>query len=568
VTFERLPDPQEPPGLAQPELAQAELAQALEQYRAGRLALAADHGRRALDADPRWGDAADFLGMLYAELGQLEAAIAAWHQALTQDPERETTRFNYAIALHKAGHYPEAIAQYERLLALHPHGDSAAQWLLNLGAARRKMRDLAGAIACYRQVLSRDPNSLDARRNLGNALEAAGAVIESESLLREVVAQCPEDPRAHHSLGNTLWEQGRLEDAIACYDRALALDPTFAEARANRGMVYLLQGNFAAGWADYEARWQCVEIARGLPPVPFPQPLWQGSPLAGRTILLYADMGFGDAIQFVRYGPILANQGARVYVDAPGPLVRLFQTVAGVTQVIPRGEPLPEFDCWSPLMSLPHACGTRADSIPATIPYLSPPPEPFLLPIPAHPAPARRKLGLVWASGTTSATHHKRSAPLAAFAPIFAPGSASVFAPKSAPIFAPGSTPGGFPDRAPDRAPDWILYSLQKDITPTDRQQLRQWGGVDLSDRLTDFAATAAAIAQLDLVITVDTAVAHLAGALGKPVWIVVPWVCDWRWRLGCDRTPWYPTARLFRQPQLGDWDGAIAAVATALTQD
>jgi Flp pilus assembly protein TadD len=466
-----------------------------------------------------------------ARQGQLAEAIALWQTAIAHQPQDWATWKNLGIAYFRLEDFGQAIACYERAIALQPNDPGLR---VNLGAALRQAGQLTAAVAQYQQAIAQDPTYLDAHRNLANVLEKLGELVTAEIHIRLVLDRLPNCPKALHSLGNILWEQGHYEDAIVQYDRALAEQPDFHEAIANRGMVRMTLGDWTRGLVDYEHRWFCVETARGLPPVPFPQPVWNGSQdLQGKTILLYCDMGFGDALNFVRYAPWVAARGARVLLEAPPALARLLGTVAGVDRLIPRGDLAPPFDYWSPLMSLPAALQTTPATIPATIPYLHPPIDPPPLPLPQGPAP---RVGLVWASGKTGATAHKRSTLLTAWHDLLA-------------------------------LPNLQWVALQKDIEPTEAAWLTDRGVTLLGDRLGDFADTAGAIAQLDLVISVDTAVAHVAGAIGQPVWILVPAVPDWRWLLTDDRTAWYPTARLFRQPKIGDWPGLFDRVRAALIQ-
>ncbi|TAD78697.1 MAG: tetratricopeptide repeat protein [Oscillatoriales cyanobacterium] len=467
-----------------------------------------------------------------ARQGQLAEAIALWQIMIAHQPQDWATWKNLGIAYFRLEEFGQAIACYERAIELQPHDPGLR---VNLGAALRQAGQLTAAVAQYQQAIAQDPTGLDARRNLANALEKLGEPVAAEIQIRQVLGHLPHCPKALHSLGNILWEQGRYEDAIVQYDRALAQQPAFHEAIANRGMVRMTLGDWAGGLMDYEHRWFCVETARGLPPVPFPQPVWNGSQtLQGKTILLYCDMGFGDALNFVRYAPWLAARGARVLLEAPPALARLLGTVAGIDRLIPRGEAVPAFDYWSPLMSLPAAFQTTPASIPATIPYLQPPIAGPTLP-PRSPHQPRR-VGIVWASGRTGATARKRSSPLALWQDLLA-------------------------------LPNLEFFVLQKEMEPAEAAWLADRGVTLLGDRLGDFADTAGAIAQLDLVISVDTAVAHVAGAIGQPVWILVPAVPDWRWLLTGDRTAWYPTARLFRQPKIGDWSGLFDRLRPALIQ-
>lgn len=485
-----------------------------------------------------------------ARQGNLQDAIALWQQLAQIDPQGAATWNNLAIAHYKLGAYGEAIAAGQRAVAIDP---DHAGYRVNLGAALKKLDELELAVEHYRHALRLERDRADARRNLANALEKLGEVIEAETLLRGLLETDPTNAELHHAIGNVLWEQGRYEDAIVCYRTALTHRPHFPEVRTNLGMVLLTLGDWRRGLPDYEQRWQCVEITGSMTPrwqchagdgywqdlelqnrtaTPYPQPMWDGHrAIAGRTLLLYADMGLGDAINFVRYVPQLADRGARILLDCPAPLERIFATVSGIDRIVRRQDPPPPFDEWCSLMTLPAVLGTTPDTIPWTGPYLQAPTPHEPLPPPHRDRD--RRIGIVWASGK-SASRRKRSCPLEQLLRL-------------------------------SELSNVTLYSLQKDPTPQEAHALGAAGAIDLNDRLGDLADTARAIAQLDLVVTVDTAVAHLCGALGKPVWILLPHVPDWRWLLGRDRTAWYPSARLWRQPHLGDWNRVITQIVDSL---
>jgi hypothetical protein len=296
----------------------------------------------------------------------------------------------------------------------------------------------------------------------------------------------------------------------------------------------LLLGDFDRGWEELEWRWQtpaCAPWRRD-----FVQPLWRGEePLAGRTILLHAEQGFGDAIQLARYAPLVAAQGARVVLEVPAPLTALCSRIAGVAAVVTRGERLPDFDCHCPLLSLPLAFRTRPATIPATIPYLSADEDRVRAWRQRLPETRMRRVGIAWAGNSSFQGDRTRSIGLARLSPLLA---------------APGVT----------------FFSLQKELRDGDCDILRGNPHVmHLGDAMEDFSDTAAIMACLDLVISSDTSVAHLAGAVGRPVWVLLQYVADWRWLLDRRDSPWYPTARLFRQPELDDWDSVIRQVRDEL---
>ncbi|MEM9245074.1 MAG: tetratricopeptide repeat protein, partial [Cyanobacteria bacterium P01_F01_bin.153] len=374
-----------------------------------------------------------------------------------------------------------------------------------------------------------------ATRNLGNALSLNGDLLQAETILREVLDREPNDGENHHGLGNVMREQGRYEDAIVFFQQAITLKPDFAEAHCNLALIKSLVGNWVDGAAEYEWRLRCPDMLRLLPTVPFP--LWQGEPLLGKTLMVYGDLGLGDCLNFMRYAMLLENQGAKVVLTLPKSLMAIAQTLPGDVQILSQGDPIrwdaPEhsaIDYWCPLFSMIHRFRTTPATIPASIPYLQAPGDRAPFPLPTKPN-ARQKLGIVWQSGKLSDTQRQRSTQLHQWQPIAA-------------------------------LPNTQLYSLQKERTPQEQTQLHTWQIIDLADQLTDFSVTAHYINQLDAVLTVDTAVAHLAGALGKPVYVLLPHVPDWRWGLIGNSTPWYSTMRLIRQPELDHWQPAIANLA------
>ena len=329
----------------------------------------------------------------------------------------------------------------------------------------------------------------------------------------------------HYNLGSALQRQGLYAEALACYGRALALKPDYAEAHLNRSLALLLTGEFDEGWQEYEWRFAVARYDRK-----FDQPLWSGEPLAGASILIHAEQGFGDTLQFVRYIPAVAERGGRVVLEVPESLVRLARTVAGASEVVAAGDPLPGFDCHCPLLSLPRVFKTNLATIPNAVPYLRVPAEAsagWAERIPTTPGP---RVGIVWAGTTVGAID------LRLLQPLWEVDGVS-----------------------------W--FSLQVGERSGDISSLDGVKIADLSPWLADFAETAAAVCRLDLVISVDTSVAHLAGALGRPTWLLLRYPPEWRWLLEREDSPWYPTARLFRQRKEGDWPCVAREVAAALAQ-
>jgi tetratricopeptide (TPR) repeat protein len=493
--------------------------------------------RRALHLNPQSAEIHYNLGRVYEAAGQLANATHSYRRAVALHPDYVEAHFNLGNVLQAGGEPEAAMASYQRVLALRPEH---AEALNNLGA----LFELAGqpqqAQASYSQALALRPVFPEAHNNLGNVLLAEGQTDAAIASYQTAIAQRPDYAEAHNNLGNALQSAGRLDEAVQCHDRALALKPDFADARWNKAFALLLQGDFAAGWPLFESRW---ELLRHHPDVTVHErPLWLGdTPLAGRTLLVHHEQGLGDTLQMLRYVPLLAAQGARVIVQVPAALAALAATVTGVAAVVLTGEPLPGHELHCPMMSLPLACGTTLATIPDAVPYLAVPGASSAiwqarLDAARSDERTRLRVGLVWSGSTAHRNDRQRSLALRQLLPLV-------------------ELPAEF-------------HSLQKEYRPEDREQLSAHAGLhDWSAQLDSLADTAGLIAQLDLVIAVDTAVAHLAGALGKPVWLLLPAAPDYRWLLGRTDSPWYPTLRLFRQPEPGNWAAVIDALATALRE-
>jgi hypothetical protein len=392
------------------------------------------------------------------------------------------------------------------------------------------------AIACFRHALHLKPDFPEARNNLGNALREQRQLDDAIACYRVAIGLRPDYPEAHNNLGTALMEQGRLDEAAASYRNAILYKPDYPDPHANLATVLLAQGDMAAGWREYEWRWEMRQMIGGRRG--FAQPQWQGEAAEGRTLLIHAEQGYGDTLQFCRYATLAAAAGLRVIIEAPKPLVRLLRSVPGVDLVLRSGAELPAFDLHCPMLSLPLALGTTLATIPGATPYLH-----------AEAAQAASwqarlaaiagggpRIGLVWAGNpglslpAKAAMDRRRSLSPEQLAPLL-------------------ETPG------------MRFFNLQKDGPAAPAQ----FPLVDVMGEMGDFADTAALIVNLDLVISVDTAVAHLAGALGKPVWLLNRFDTCWRWLTGRCDSPWYPTLRIYRQPRPADWDAVLAEVARDL---
>ncbi len=502
-----------------------------EQGRAGE---AVDLLRRAVAARPTLARAHLNLGVALAQQGQPAEALAALDAALRLQPDYAEAAFNRGNVLGDLGRRDEALAAYERALDLRPDHAGA---LNNLGLALAEAGRPAEAVPVLRQAARLQPASPAAWNNLARALTDLARFAEAEAAVAEALRLEPGGAEGHHHLGNLYKEQGRLEEALACYRQALRLDPHSAATQYNRALALLQAGDYARGWPAYEWRWK----RKKAKPRTFREPAWDGGPLAGRTILLWCEQGLGDALQFVRYAPRVKARGAAVVLECPGYLLPLLSTCPGVDRLVAEGAAPPPFDVQVPLMSLPGLLGTTLATVPAAVPYLS-----------ADPARVERwgqqlratgafTVGVVWQGNPYHQWDRHRSAPLAAFAPLAAVEGVR-------------------------------LVSLQR---VHGLEQLGRLGGrfavAELAGEFDGpgaaFLDTAAVMAGLDLVVSVDTAAAHLAGALGVPAWVALAAVADWRWLVGREDTPWYPTLRLFRQAAPGDWPGVFGRMAAELAR-
>lgn len=463
--------------------------------------------------------------------GQLKAAGAAYLKVIQADPNNVDALHLLGLVARAQGDHMTAEQMIRRALVVNPQFGDAHY---NLGNTLKDLGRLEESIASYREALRIQPNNPTAHYNIGNALRGLNRTEEAIAAFRHALGIKPEYVEALHNLGTALQDQGTYAEALQVLRKAVQLSPDLAEAHYNLGLSLLAVGDLPTGFREYEWRWQVSDFPS--PKRNFPQPRWNGEVLAGRTILLHAEQGMGDAIQFLRYVPMVAEQGGTVIVEVHRELAGVAATVPGVRHAIPSGDPLPHFDVHCPLMSLPTVFGTDLRSVPANIPYLR-----VTLDAVARwekrLGPRRGlRVGLVWAGNPRHRNDRRRSLELARLAPLAA---------------APGTT----------------FYSLQKG--PAADQAAKAPGGmrlIELGPELNDMADTAAVLMGLDVLICVDTAVGHLAGALGRPTWMLLPKVTDWRWLTSGHTTPWYPTFRLFRQAEAGNWTPVVESMAKLLT--
>jgi tetratricopeptide (TPR) repeat protein len=533
------------------------VSHALQSQQAGNLAQAEQLYRQVLQVDPANVQALYLLGTVYQSVGRLADAVASYRQALWYKPDYVETHNHLGVALAMAGQLGEAAGHLQEAVRLAP---GAAEPYSNLGIVLSMQGKPEEAMAHFQQAIRLRPDFAEAYNSLGNTLnsqhrydEAAencrqalrllpafaeahnnlGIALKGQGKLDEAIRSYQQAIRlragfaeAHYNLGNVLRLQGRYAEALASYDQALRYRPEYAEAHYQRALLWLLLGRFEQGWPAYEWRWRCAEF-RGRR---LAQPVWDGSPLAGRTILLHAEQGFGDTLQLVRYVPLVKQRGGTVVVECQAALLPLVSRLAGLDYLVAQGAALPGFHVQASLLSLPGIFRTTLATIPASVPYLSA--DPALVAHWRQELDASRafRIGIVWQGSFKHREDRHRSVPLTQFAPLA-------------------------------RLEGVRLVSLQ--VGPAAAQVAavaNDFGVIDLGSRFdpASFADVAAVLMSLDLVVTVDTAVAHLAGAVGVPVWVALPLAPDFRWLLERDDSPWYPSMRLFRQPRFGDWDAVF----------
>ena len=486
---------------------------------------------RILQAAPDEPRALNGLGMIAYRAGRMEEAETYLRRAVDQFADDPAFHNNLNLVHRALGRPGDAVDCCRAALKLDP---DCAELHNNLGLALGEDGWLESAADSLRRAIELKPQYSDAHYNLANALVQLRRLEEAEGEFRRAIELAPGDNSAYNNLGSLLQLTGRFSEAMSCFDTAIRLQPQSAEAHRNRALLSLLLGDFAPAWPEYEWRWRMPGTHRP----PFTQPLWQGQPLDGRTLLLWGEQGLGDVIQMIRYAPLVKRLGATVLVECRGVLHGLLSTAPGIDRFVDTTAGDVTFDYYIPLMSLPAAFTTTLETIPTDVPYLFATADGV-----AH---WRRKLagyegfkvGIAWQGSPGFTGDYHRSIPLAAYAPL---------------AECPGVT----------------LFSLQKGYG---REQLAQ---APFGDSITDLGAqqhdlrdAAAIVSNLDLVITSDSAPAHLAGALGVPVWVALQLAPNWRWLLERDDSPWYPTMRLFRQTQFGDWADVLRRIAEALTAD
>lgn len=486
---------------------------------------------KAIELEPTNPEHHNNLGVLLKSTGRIDEAIEHFKKAIHCDRRFVNAHYNLGNAFKIKGCFDDAATCYQTVLQIAPHDYEA--WN-NLGNVFQEQERLEEALACYEKAIHVYPEFALAYSNMGAIFQGQG--------LFEKAYQCYDmalkiDPRltsAINNMGVAHREEGRLDKAHTYFRNAMKIDPSDPESYWNEAITYLLEGRLMEGWQLYEWRFRkkdCPVIDRK-----FSNLRWTGASIQDKTILLCAEQGLGDTVQFIRYAPLIAEKGAKVVVECQKELVSLVQTVKGIGEVIEKNKELPAFDEWCPLLSLPMIFETTLETVPANVPYFE-----------VHPEkktqwkqrlfhdPAGFRVGLAWAGNPKYRHDRIRSCPFELFARL-------------------------------KEVEGVVLYSLQKDVANKPHQVLS--GGaiiIDYMEEVRDFSDTAALIDNLDLVISVDTAVAHVAGALGKKVWTLLRYSPDWRWMLHRRDSPWYPTMKLFRQPKFGDWESVIDEVLCEL---
>lgn len=534
------------------------------QLQSGRIEAALGSYRTVSRLEPQYTEAHVLAGNVCRQLRQPDSAVDSYDRAIALEPgnvaarvgkaqalidladwQQAETSIDAAIALNgdlaeahlyrglvqeKLGHLGQALASFERAISLAP--ERAAAHLLK-GNALQAVNRPAESVACYDNAIRIQPDFALAYYNRGVAFDELRQYDAAVASYERALAISPQHALAHLNLGLALQNLGQTERALLSYDRAIEIDPSLAKAQWNKSMALLSLGRFEEGWPLYEWRWEVDGFVS--PRRNFPQPLWLGQDsVKGKTVLLHAEQGFGDTLQFCRYVPLVAGQGARVVLSVPSRLRELLSALPGVESVVVDAGIMPEFDLHCPLLSLPLAFSTRATSVPHSMRYIEPSGEKVDLWLRRLGKRNRLRVGLVWSGNPAHSRNRERSLRFSQLVEYLPPGCEYV--------------------------------SLQKDIDSEDLNGLVARPDImNTSADQHDFTDAAALCELMDVVVTVDTSIAHLSAALGKPTWILLSFVPDWRWMFERADSPWYPTAKLFRQPAAGDWDGALSVLRTAL---
>ena len=500
-------------------------------HQSGQLAQAEALYQDILQKNPDHAEALHYLGVIAAQNKDPQKALALIKKALAIKPDYVEAYYNCGNVLKDLRKYEAAVANYQQAIALH---STYAEAYANCGVALKAIHKYEEALACYDKAILINPSYLEAHYNRGNVLKELQRFEASIASYDKVIALKPDFATAYVNRGNALKELAQFDAALRSYDKALALHPGHAEGCWNKSLTLLLTGNFDEAWPLYEWRWKSANFSSSVRP--FTQPLWRGKEsIEGKTVLVHSEQGFGDTVQFCRYVKLLSDLGARVILEVYQPLANLLQHLDGLADLVVRGAELPPFDYHCPLLSLPLAFRTDLNSIPRTPGYIQ-----------ANPVKLTKwrqildstgpLVGLVWSGNPAHTNDHNRSIPLEKCLQMLSSG---------------------------------IQYvSLQKDVRDTDRKVLDSNPQImHFENQLQDFSDTAALCELMDVVISVDSSVAHLSGALGTRTWILLPFVPDWRWMLDRTDSPWYPSVKLYRQSAFGFWDGIFSRINDDLKQ-
>lgn len=490
----------------------------------GRLAEGVAFIEASLKIKPDQANAINNRGNALLSLGRLDEALGAFERAIELDPKNAEAHSNRAVVLAGLNRREEAVGSYEAALEIRPEFLDAMN---GLGVTLQELGRAADALPLYDRALKLRPQSWELHYNRGNALRALNRPAEALDAYDLGLSLAAPNAAMLANRAVALLSLGRYEEALAGCEASIALDPDYVDAQWNKALLLLMKGDYLPGWRQYEWRWRQAqykggEVQEGV--------RWLGQPPleAGRRLLMFYEQGLGDTIQMLRYAEIAAGQGAVVGVVTPPALQELAGTVKGVAESLIGGEPV-AYHAWTPMMSLPMAFGTTLETVPSQVPYIHTP-EAAKAKWAARLGRRRRpRVGLVWSGSATHGNDANRSIALARLKPLL--------------------------------EADAEFVSLQVEYRDEDRAVLEADGRIlDLAGELKSLTDTAGVIEALDLVVAVDTSVAHLAGALGKPVLLLLAFVPDFRWGVTGERTPWYPTAKLLRQPTAGDWDAVVTA--------
>ena len=496
----------------------------LVEYQHGNYVKAVERIQQAVLISPEQPVFFNNLGNVLKEMGQLDRSVQAYQRALEIAPDDAEIHNNLGVTLKEMGQLDRSVQSYQRALEIAPDD---AEIHNNLGVTLKEMGQLDRSVQSYQQALKINPQYAEAYNNLGNVLKEMERLDESLQAYQKAICIQPQFVEGYYNIGFFFQEQGRLEESVQAHQKAIQIQPDYAEAHINLAITFLLQGQLTAGWKEFE--WRRYRKRD------FKRPLWDGTPLNGKSILVYAEQGFGDTIQFVRYIDLLSDTNTIIIVACQPELKSLFKSIDRIDILVTKGEDIPDSDVHVPLLSLPYIFNTNLDTIPARIPYLYPNLKADS--VCNLDGNHRLKVGIFWAGRPTHVNDHNRSIDLKWFECLLDIRNCEFF-------------------------------SLQVGVRRDDVKQYRYHHIIkDLGKQFTNFHHTASAILQLDLVISVDTAVAHLAGALGKEVWTLLPFVPDWRWMLDRSDSPWYPSMTLFRQKETGDWSTVFQQIKLALTQ-